>query len=39
MLIPSIDLFDGKAVQWRQGKEAVLERSDVFDLFDEFIKD
>ncbi|MCB1050192.1 MAG: phosphoribosyl-AMP cyclohydrolase [Acidobacteria bacterium] len=36
MLIPSIDLFDGKAVQWRQGKEAVLERSDVFDLFDEF---
>lgn len=36
MLIPSIDLFDGKAVQWRKGAEPVLEREDVFELLDEF---
>lgn len=36
MLLPSIDLFDGKAVQWRQGKEGVLERDDVLQLFDSF---
>lgn len=36
MLIPSIDLSNGKAVQWRQGKDPVLEREDVFELFDQF---
>ncbi|CAM2009478.1 bifunctional phosphoribosyl-AMP cyclohydrolase/phosphoribosyl-ATP diphosphatase HisIE [Acanthopleuribacter pedis] len=36
MLVPSIDLFDGKAVQWRQGREHVLEREDVFDLLTSF---
>jgi len=36
MLIPSIDLYDGKAVQWRQGREPALEREDVFELLDEF---
>ncbi|MCB1043782.1 MAG: bifunctional phosphoribosyl-AMP cyclohydrolase/phosphoribosyl-ATP diphosphatase HisIE [Acidobacteria bacterium] len=36
MFIPSIDLFDGKAVQWRQGQQAVLERDDVFELLDAF---
>ena len=36
MLIPSIDLYDGKAVQWRQGKEHVLAREDVFALLEEF---
>ena len=36
MLLPSIDLYDGKAVQWRQGKEKVLEREDVFSLLEEF---
>lgn len=36
MLIPSIDLFDGKAVQWRQGREHVLTRDDVFELLDRF---
>lgn len=36
MLIPSIDLFDGQAVQWRQGREKVLARDDVFELLEEF---
>lgn len=36
MLVPSIDLFDGKAVQWRQGREHVLEREDVFELLESF---
>ena len=36
MLIPSIDLYDGKAVQWRQGKEPVLARTDVFELLERF---
>lgn len=36
MLVPSIDLMDGKAVQLKQGKEKVIERENIFELLEEF---
>ena len=36
MIIPSIDLMDGRAVQLRRGRELVLEGGDPFERLEEF---
>ena len=36
MIVPSIDLSNGQAVQWRQGRDPVLARDDVFALLERF---
>lgn len=36
MIIPSIDIMDGRAVQLRRGRELVMEGGDPFDRLDEF---